>query len=341
MGYELFSSLIRTNAALLVGSFFTVFSCQFWALAEVGVTPTEIIVGSTGSLHGATEKYGAGLAIGLSAYFDFINSKGGVQGRKIRYISMDDNYVPKTGRDNVVHLVEDEKVFAVTGGKGTGTVKAYLPYLEKSKVPLFFPITGAEALRDAKLPYVFNLRVSFSDEAAIVTNYAIEKLGIKEISAFYQDDAFGESGRNGAAKALGRHGLTLVASGTYLSTDPENIDAAVKTLVAANAKAVYIQAVTKTAVLFVKACRAKGYLPYFLTNSVVGTADLQRLLGPAADHIIVSETLPLPSQSQIPIVHEFQTRMDLSGQKNPDNVMLEGYVAGAWLVRALEKLAKI
>ncbi len=122
--------------------------------AETGVTDHSIVIGQSVVLSGPSAELGQEMRDGAKAYFDYVNSQGGVNGRKIELKTLDDGYEPARAVENTKKLISQENVFALFGYVGTPTSKAALPVFTESKVPFFGAFTGAELLRDPVNRYV-------------------------------------------------------------------------------------------------------------------------------------------------------------------------------------------
>ena len=177
--------------------------------AETGVQENEIIIGMSNALSVPASDLGIGIKQGAQAYFDRINQDGGVHGRKITVISLDDGYEPKRTFLNTTNLISESKVFALFGFVGTPTAKAVLPLINREKILFFSPFTGAEFLRNPVNRFIFNVRRSYFDEAERQVQYLTKTLGIKKIGVFLQNDAYGLAVKGGILKALKTRGLEI------------------------------------------------------------------------------------------------------------------------------------
>src|SRR2546428_13794237 len=150
------------------------------AIAQVGVTADKIIIGQsagfTGSVAGAVKEQTAG----AKAYFDVVNAKGGVHGRKIVLESMDDGFDPKRTPDVIQKLIVEKKVFALFLSRGTPPNEAALPVLEKYKVPLIGASTGAMSMYDPPRKYLFPVRASYRSDTFKIVNQ-LATMGIAKI----------------------------------------------------------------------------------------------------------------------------------------------------------------
>src|SRR5437660_5832990 len=158
--------------------------------AVVGVTDTEVVVGSWGPQDGPAGAYGA-IDRTLDAYFKMVNDQGGINGRKIRFIYENDSYQPAKTVAAVKKLVEEDKVFALCGGLGTAHNLAVMDYLVAANVPHVWPATGTTALAVPLKKNIYAVQLNYTTEARIATPYATGTTRTKKIAVFYQKDAFG------------------------------------------------------------------------------------------------------------------------------------------------------
>lgn len=306
------------------------------ACAENGVTGTEITIGMCNVLTGPAAALGLGIQKGSAVYFDKVNKAGGVNGRKIRVISYDDGYEPKNTVAQTRKLVQEDKVFALFGYVGTPTSTAIMPILAEAKIPFWGPFTGAEFLRNPVNKYIFNIRSSYFDEAETQVQYLTEKRGIKKIGVFLQNDAYGLAVKGGIVKALKKRNLDVVGEGTY-ERNTEDVSAAVAALKKASPDAVSMVGTYKAMAAFIKKAKAEGFNPVFLNVSFVGTAALLRELGAAGDGVIITQVMPSPGDTSVPIVAQYRKDMKAAGHSELDFTDLEGYVDAAIFVEVLKK----
>jgi len=180
-----------------------------------GVYTDRIVVGQSAAFDGPAQALGLGMRAGLQAAFHEINEAGGVHGRKIELITLDDGYEPERAIANARQLINEDKVFSLIGAVGTPTSKAALPVANSAGIPFFGPFTGAGFLRDPSNVNVVNVRGTYDQETEAWIHHLTEDLGLKKIAILYQDDSFGRVGLAGVQKALEKRGLELAAEGTY------------------------------------------------------------------------------------------------------------------------------
>jgi branched-chain amino acid transport system substrate-binding protein len=275
------------------------------------------------------------MRLGIKAAFDEVNAKGGVHGRKLELVSLDDGYDPDRSVAQTKKLIEEEKVFALIGAVGTPTTTATVPIARAAKVPFIGPFTGAQFLRDSTLGNVINVRAGYAAEAEAWVKHLTEDLNIKDIAIFYQDDSFGRSGLDGVKKALARRKMELVAEGTF-----ERNTVAVKTALVAlkrvEPEAVVMVGPYKPCAEFIKLARKSNFNPVFVNISFVGASALAQELGPDGEGVIVSQVVPFPWDTSVKAVAEYQAAIKALDRKaDPDFVSLEGYLAGRLAIEAL------
>jgi len=307
-----------------------------YALAENGVTATEVTVGMCNALTGPASALGTGMKKGSMVYFSKVNKAGGINGRKVRVISYDDGYEPKNTVEQTRKLIHDDKVFALFGYVGTPTSSAVLPLFNEARIPFWGPFTGAEFLRTPVNRHIFNVRGSYFDEAETQVQYLTEKRGIKRIAILYQNDAYGLAVKGGILKALKKRNLDLAGEGTY-ERNTEDVSTALAALKKANPEAVSMVGTYKAIAAFVKKAKAEGFNPVFLNVSFVGTAALVKELAGAGDGVIITQVMPSPRDASVPLVAQYRADMKAAGHTELDYTDLEGYVDAVVFVETLKK----
>ena len=304
--------------------------------ADPGVNNNEIVLGMSNALSGPAAALGTGVKKGAMVYFDKINASGVVHGRRIKVISYDDQYEPKATVANTEKLIKEDKVFALFGYVGTPTSTAVMPLINKEKILFFGPFTGAEFLRNPVNKYIFNVRSSYFDEAEAQVDYLTKKQGIKKISMFLQNDAYGLAVKGGIVKALKNRNMAIAGEGLY-ERNTENIDAGFAEIRKANPEAVSMVGTYKAMSAFIKRAKAEQFNPIFLNVSFVGTAALIKELGSAGDGVIVTQAVPSPHDTSLQIVGKYQSDMKAAGYNEFDFTDLEGYIDALVLTEILKK----
>ncbi|WP_024509211.1 ABC transporter substrate-binding protein [Bradyrhizobium sp. ARR65] len=188
---------------------------------DTGATGTEIKIGNVEAYSGPASAYGI---IGKTeeAYFKMVNDNGGVNGRKINFISYDDGYSPPKTVEQVRKLIESDEVFLVFNALGTPTQTAVQKYQNTKKVPQLFVATGASKWDDPKtFPWTMGFQPSYRAEARIFAKYILKEKPDAKIAVFYQNDDFGKDYLAGLKDVLGEKASSLIiAEESYETTEP-------------------------------------------------------------------------------------------------------------------------
>ena len=214
----------KTIALLAATAAFTVLASQ-GAFAQkkydTGATDTEIKIGNVEAYSGPASAYGV---IGKTeeAYFKMINEQGGINGRKINFISYDDGYSPPKTVEQVRKLIESDEVFLVFNALGTPTQTAVQKYHNSKKVPQLFVATGASKWNDPKdFPWTMGYQPSYRVEARIFAKYILKEKPNAKVAIFYANDDFGKDYVNGIKDIFGDKAASLiVAEESYETTEP-------------------------------------------------------------------------------------------------------------------------
>jgi len=308
---------------------------SFVTLAQ-GVTSDTILIGQSAALSGPAEELGKEMKAGAEAYFDVINKSGGINGRKIKLISVDDGYEPEKAAANTKKLIGEDKVLALFGFVGTPTSNAALPIFTEAKVPFIGAFTGAQSLRDPYNRYIFNVRASYFDETEEIVGHLVQQ-GIKDIAVFYQNDAYGKAGLAGVEKAMAKRNLKIAATGT-VERNTVDVSKAVQALAKSKTGAVIMISAYKSCAAFIKAMKFAGGLQQFWNVSFVGSKALANELGDEGRGVQISQVVPFPWSDVNPIVRDYQKR--IGGPEKYSFTSLEGFIAAKVLVEGLKRAGK-
>ncbi|MBI2307195.1 MAG: ABC transporter substrate-binding protein [Rhodocyclales bacterium] len=307
------------------------------AAAAVPAQPGGTIkLGQSLPLSGALTELGTEYRDGALAYFKWINGKGGVHGRRIELVTLDDGYVVERSVENAKKLLDEQDVFAFFGMFGSANYAALLPLINERSVPSLAPYTGADSLRAQASPTTFWLRASYGDETEKIVDQ-LTTLGINRIAVFYQDDAFGKAGLAGVEAALAKRRLQVLATGVYDKTK-NDVTEAVRTIGAADPQAVVMISTYKPTAAFVKQMRASGRMPQFFALSVVGLKALYAELGAGAAGVAISQVVPFPDSATAPVVREMSLLPPaMLPATGITYTTLEGFIAAKVAVEALRR----
>ena len=238
-----------------------------------GVTATEIKIGNTEAYSGPASAYGA-IGKGESAFWTMINEHGGVAGRKINFISVDDGYNPAKTVEQTRKLVEQDGVAFLFNALGTPTNSAVHKYLNQKNIPQLFVATGADKWGDYKdFPWTMGWQPSYRTEAQIYAKYILKEKPNAKIAILYQNDDFGKDYVAGVKDVLGdKYAKMVVKEATYETSDP-TIDSQVVTLQASGADTLITAAIPKFAAQTIRKVYDIGWRPtHFLTNVSLSVA---------------------------------------------------------------------
>ena len=306
--------------------------------AEDGVSANEIVFGQSAALEGPAAALGSGMREGILAAFEEANRAGGVNGRTLTLKSLDDGYEPDRAIENTRTLIEGDRVFALIGPVGTPTSKATQPMATDAAVPFIGPFTGAGFLRDPALSNVINVRNTYDAETEAWIKHLTEDLKHERIAILYQDDGFGRVGLAGVNKAMEKRGMTLVAEGTY-QRNTTAVKSALLEIRKSDPQAVVIVGAYKPAAEFIKLARKVKMDATFVNISFVGSKALAGELGADGAGVVVTQVVPFPWDSSIPLVAEYQAALTAANpDAEPGFVSLEGYITGRIAIEALRKI---
>jgi ABC-type branched-subunit amino acid transport system substrate-binding protein len=274
------SLFTRFTALLLMGAL-AALAGPGGAVAQtvVGVTATEIKIGNTNPYSGPASAYGTiGKAIG--AYFKMINEQGGINGRKITYISYDDQYSPPKTVEMVRRLVEQDQVALLFQTLGTPTNSAIHKYVNQKKVPHLFVATGATKWNDPKhFPWTMGYQPNYQTEGRIYANYVLKNIPDAKVGILYQNDDYGKDYLKGFEDGLGDAAKKLIVmKQSYEVTDP-TIDSQIINLKNSGANVFFDITIPKFAVQAIKKANDIGWKPVHFLNNV--SSSLGTVLKPA------------------------------------------------------------
>lgn len=324
----------RRSVQITVAGLFT--SLASFAVLGQGVTSDTILIGQSAALSGPAEELGKEMKAGAEAYFDAINKSGGINGRKIKLVSLDDGYEPDRAKANTQKLINEDKVLALFGYVGTPTSNASLPVFTEAKVPFIGAFTGAQSLREPYNRYIFNVRASYFDETEEIVGHLVQQ-GIKNIAVFYQNDAYGKAGLAGVEKAMAKRNLKIAATGT-VERNTTDVAKAVQELAKSKTGAVIMISAYKSCAAFIKAMKFAGGLQQFWNVSFVGSKALANELGDEGRGVQISQVVPFPWSDINPIVRDYQKR--IGGPEKFSFTSLEGFIAAKVLVEGLKRAGK-
>lgn len=254
--------LVLASAALIAGS------AMAQKKYDVGADDKEIKLGHVNPYSGPASAYGA-IGKSISAYFDKVNAEGGVNGRKIKFISLDDGYNPAKTVEQARKLVEQEEVLLIFQALGTPSNSAIHKYMNDKKVPQLFNATGATKWGDPKnYPWTMGYQPSYQSESKVFAAHIMETKPNAKIAILYQNDDYGKDYLKGFEDGLGDKAKTMIVSKlTYEVTDP-TVDSQMVSLKASGADTFFNITTPKFAAQAIKKAAELGWKPVHYLNSV-------------------------------------------------------------------------
>lgn len=298
----------------------------------------EIVLGQSCALSGPSAELGRGMMIGAQAWFAHLNAQGGVHGRKIRLLTLDDRYEPRLTEANTRTFIEQKKVFALFGYVGTPTTQAVLPLIETHQIPLLAPLTGAGLFRTPSHPLVVNYRAGYKTEIELIAR-KLKADGIKRVAVFYQNDSYGKTGLFAAREMLGKYGLLLVAEGSY-NRNTLSVGHALYEIAPQAPEAVVMIDAYKPGAEFIRRARAAGMdrTLFFHISFVNSDSLFEALEEPGMENVFVTQVVPPPWDSRYAPVAQYQKILARYFPDEPYTfASLEGFLSAQRVGEGLQK----
>lgn len=334
--------LIHTLKSLLaaVGTGLLLTAAHPARAADPGIGDGTITLGMSAPFSGPNGAYGKEMREGALAYFAQLNGAGGVNGKKIELVTLDDGYETDRTAANTRKLIDENKVFALMAYYGSSPTTEAMKLFSEAKTPLLGTISGASSLRSPVNRYMFHLRASYADETEAIVNHLVG-MGITNIAVFYQNDGFGKSGKDGVVAALARHKLKPVAEGS-VERNSLQVEAAVAQIAKSTPQAVIMVTLYKPTAEFIRQMRKAGQMPQFSTLSPIGADLLVGEMGAKDAHGVgISQVMPYPWNDTLPVVKEYHKALQAFAKHNRYSYYgLEGFINAKLMAEALRKTGR-
>ena len=235
-----------------------------------GVTPTEVKVGATFPFSGAGSAWG-GAGKGIMAYVNYVNDRGGVNGRKINFIALDDGYSPPKTVEQTRRLVESDGVAFIFGTLGTPTNAAIVKYLNSKKVPQVFILSGGSKFTNfQEYPYLTTGVPSYETEGRIFAKYIADKMPSAKIALLYQNDDLGKDYLNAFKMQFGDDFAKRVSAASYEVSDP-TVDSQIVNFKSSGAEVLFLAAGSKFAAQAIRKSNDMGWKPTIFLPQVAAS----------------------------------------------------------------------
>jgi len=310
------------------------------AHAETGVTDNEIKIGTHMALTGPAAVVGQPIHKGIRVYFDFINDKGGVFGRKLTFLVEDDGFLPSRAKEAAKKLIYNDKVFALLAPLQGAGILASMPDIMSNKVPVIFFMAATDELTNPPKRYIFGWAVPYRTATALQVDWAVQRLGRKRISFINQWGPAGEENVRGATERLKKYGLDLIV-GEQLQNVEMDYSGLVARLRANNVDCVVITTTAQWTVPILREIERQGWK----VDTIIGPGSanpdlLKKLAGSAAEGAyLMMNTVPLDSDD--PFMNEYrENTRKYGGGEEPSVYHNMGYGVARMFVSALQQVGR-
>jgi ABC-type branched-subunit amino acid transport system substrate-binding protein len=311
---------------------------------DTGATDTEIKIGNVEAYSGPASAYGV-IGKAEDAYFKMINDAGGVNGRKINFISYDDGYSPPKTVEQVRKLIESDEVFLIFNALGTPTQTAVQKYQNTKKVPQLFVATGASKWNDPKdFPWTMGFQPSYRVEARIFAKYILKAKPGAKVAVFYQNDDFGKDYVNGLKDVFGdKASSIIVAEESYETTEP-SIDSHIVKLKGTGADTLVNISTPKFAAQTIKKMAELEWKPmHLMTDVSISIGAVMKPAGLEASEGVLSagylKDASDPQWASDEGMKKFMVFVDkyMPGANVADTNLVYGYAAAQTMVQVLKQ----
>jgi branched-chain amino acid transport system substrate-binding protein len=306
------------------------------AFAANCLAADKILIGQSAPLTGSNADIGKEIREGALAYFNKVNGAGGVNGRPIELVSLDDRNDRKTAGVNAEKLVNEGNVLALFGFASATLSLDAMPIVREKRVPFFAPFTGADAILKQN-PYVFVVRASYADELAKILEHW-GSLGVERVTVLHYDDEIGNQNYATVERIMKSAGKK--PTGIKIQRNADVMPAQIDAIVASDPQVIIATTLYQPTAQVLKALVARQ-LPYNMTAlSFVGPSQLARTAGPDAAGVSVSGVVPPPAKTTLPVIKECGDAMRKAGVAALTYTNLEACIAAKVLVEAIRRAGR-
>jgi len=325
----------RSWAATLMVAAFTLLGAPA-TFADDGLTKGTVVLGQSIALTGPGSALANAFHDGAKLYFDHLNATGGVNGRKIELVTLDDRGNAKLSADNTKKLL-DQGVFALFGYYGSPQVTAVYPMIKDGDVLMFAPMAAADEFRGANYPNVYSIRPGYAEEAAAIERHA-ETLGMsRKLAILHANDSESTAALDSAVRTMTSMGANVVANAGYQSGA---VASAVDKVMAATPQSILVIGDATGAASAIRDLRAKNFRGPIYGFSNTGESLLAEELGPEGAGVVVVRVVPKSDTIKVPVVRELMQEAQSAKLGKVNVYMLEGYLAARTFAEGLKRAGK-
>jgi ABC-type branched-subunit amino acid transport system substrate-binding protein len=305
------------------------------AVPMAALAQATLVIGQSAPLSGSNKDLGNDIRNGALAYFKKVNDAGGVNGRRLELVTLDDANDTKRSEANTKQLLEQSNPIALFGYASATLSRPALPHVEAARITFFGPFTGADPMRKFNR-YVYNHRASYADELEkIVEHYTT--FGIKKFAVLHYDDVIGNENFNAVARALKSRNLSPVAIAKVTRKQTE-FGKEVGEVLKASPDVVILTTLYRTSADFIKLSRKQGSGAQFVSTSFAGSSSLANALGADGLGVAMAQVTPSYLRRSIPVVREYQAAMEAAfGKRDFSYQSFEAYIAAKVLVEGMRR----
>jgi branched-chain amino acid transport system substrate-binding protein len=310
--------------------------------AEVGITDKEIKIGILGSLTGPGAIFGTGNLAGATIAFEQINEAGGVNGRKLEWISLDDESSPPKAIAAYKRLVDQEKVFAIFGPAGSAVGQALVPTLNASSTPTFVALFSTPAVTEPPIPMLFRTGVmNDRQQGSAIADYVVDSLGAKKIALVSQSDEYGKRGSEAVVGRLAARKLALVSNEVFNISDTD-FTAQISRTIQATPDVLIVYGYPNPSAIITRQAKQLGLKAKIMGANSAGSRKYPEIVGEVAagtQNILTLKVLP---EGDDPVAVKFRTSFemrfpDLARQGRPDLGDVLGYGGALVFIEGLKR----
>ncbi|HUR88506.1 MAG TPA: ABC transporter substrate-binding protein [Ramlibacter sp.] len=303
------------------------------AHAQDGLSKSAVVIGQSMALTGPGSQLANAFHDGAKLYFDRLNAAGGVNGRKVELVTLDDRGNAKLTAENTRKLL-DQGVFAFFGYYGSPQVTAMYPMIKDGDIVLFAPMAAADEFRGAAYPNVYSIRPGYTEEAAAIMKHA-DTLGMgKKFAFLHAADSESLAALDSATRTMTSMGANVVANSSYQSGA---VASAVDKVVAAAPQSVLVMGDANGAASAIRDLRAKNFRGPIYGFSNTGESLLAEELGRDGAGVVVVRVVPKSDTAKVPAVRELMQDAQAAKLGKTNVYMLEGYLAARAFTEALKR----
>jgi branched-chain amino acid transport system substrate-binding protein len=293
-----------------------------------------IVIGRSLALTGGLKLYGEAKRDGGDAYINKINSSGGIAGKNIELITLDDAYLPTTTVANLKKIAAENKPTAFLGLFGVPTSAAALPVLAELQIPAVGLSSGTEAIRKPFNRYVFPVRASYADEARKLVSHA-KTIGITKINVIYMDNPFGMSLNSALEAAFKDAGLN--AKVFKVDVAGKEAVAVAAQAAAGEPQAIFVATLAGVGAQVLTGLQKATYRGSLYGFSAMDATVITKILGGSAKGLGISQVFPIPRGVRLKVVADYVEDVKKLGRGEPSFYGLEGYIEAKVLVEGLRR----